>query len=81
MKLDFSKILKGMCCRGTESNCRHQPFQDVILLCKELKLLVIFHCGERGQLNGQPLIFLARDVIRVASDLSFPVGMRSMKLG
>ena len=40
-------------CRGTESNCRHQSFQDVVVLYKELKLLVIFRCGERGQLNGQ----------------------------
>ena len=53
----FSRILNGMWCRGTELNCRHQPFQDVIVLYKELKLLMICHCGEHGQLNGQPATF------------------------
>lgn len=41
----------------TESNCRHQPLQDVIVLYKGLKLLVICHCCEHGQLNGQPATF------------------------
>ncbi len=55
MKLDFSSFLKGMWCRGIESNCRHQPFQDMIALCNELKQLVFFCRGERGQPNGQPV--------------------------
>ena len=25
---EFTNCLKDMWCRGTESNCRHQPFQD-----------------------------------------------------
>ena len=31
MKLNFLNILKGIWCRGTESNCRHQPFQGCAL--------------------------------------------------
>ena len=44
-------------CRGTESNCRHQPFQDVVALCNELKLRMSFCRSERGQPNGPPAIF------------------------
>lgn len=32
-----------------------EPFQDVVALCNELKLLVTFCRGERGQPNGQPV--------------------------
>ncbi len=45
--------LNGIWCRGTESNCRHQPFQDMGALSKKLKVLVIFSFGKCGQLNGQ----------------------------
>ncbi len=31
MKLNFLNIVKGIWCRGTESNCRHQPFQGCAL--------------------------------------------------
>lgn len=43
------------CVRGSgqDGHYRHQPFQDVVVLYKELKLLVIFRYGERGKLNGQ----------------------------
>lgn len=51
-KIESDRVIESD--RGTELNCRHQPFQDVIVLYKELKLLVIFHCGGRGQPNGQP---------------------------
>ena len=54
MRLDFTNILNGIWCRGTESNCRHQPFQDVGEFCNELKLLMSFCRSEHGQLNGQP---------------------------
>ena len=53
-RLNFTNILKGIWCRGTESNCRHQPFQDVGEFCNELKFLMSFCRSEHGQLNGQP---------------------------
>ena len=31
MTLNFLNILNGIWCRGTESNCRHQPFQGCAL--------------------------------------------------
>jgi|CXWL01.1.fsa_nt_gi hypothetical protein len=52
MNLNFDSVLKWMWYRWTELNCWHSLFR-VTVLYKELKLRIIFHCSEHGQLNGQ----------------------------
>ena len=49
-------ILNGIWCRGTESNCRHQPFQDMGVLYNRMISLIFFVLAWHGQPNGQLMI-------------------------
>lgn len=55
MNLNFDGVLEGMWCRWTELNCRHQPFQNVIVLHNTLNLYAIVYCGGLGnQMDNRP---------------------------